>query len=98
LTNRINIVFDWLVPETDIVSVAALENAATRTPWRRVYNSGYAIAPKDLPVLRGLWAAASASSASSTEGEVPGTYTEVRGTHSMVQSLCGLRLVGRGPL
>lgn len=22
----------------------------------------------------------------------------VRGTHSMVQSLCGLRLVGRGPL
>ncbi|CAM3165284.1 5-methylcytosine-specific restriction protein A [Williamsia muralis] len=73
-TNRIDITWDLLLPESDLIDVVTLESAAPRTAWRGIRNSGARINPADIPAIRQLWTAAIPSTP--FDDEAPGTYPE----------------------
>lgn len=75
-TTFVNLQFDWLLQESDVVGVQALEASAPNTKWRSIRRSGYTIPQSDVPAIRRLWSLASAGYVGPDDGEVPGTYEE----------------------
>ncbi|MBF6167270.1 HNH endonuclease [Streptomyces gardneri] len=76
-TQYIDIDFDWLLPEADLIDIPTLEGTATATKWRQIYSSGTRVDPADLPALRTLWIEHAQPTAYDLgDEEVPGTYPE----------------------
>ncbi|WP_200886461.1 HNH endonuclease [Rhodococcus sp. Chr-9] len=77
-SNFVEILFDWLLPESDLLDVLALENAVPGVPWRKIYRSGTSIDSAQLPALRAVWAQHAQHTAEDEDEdqEVPGTYPE----------------------
>jgi len=84
-SNFVDIRFNWLLPEADLIDVPTLESTVPGVPWRRIYRSGTRIDPAQLPTLRALWAKHAQPTADyeDEDQEVPGTYPE--GASRMVQ-------------
>lgn len=75
-SNFVDILFDWLLPEADIIDVPTLESSVPGVSWRKIYRSGTRIDSPHLPALRTLWAEHAQQTADDEDEEVPGTYPE----------------------
>ena len=74
-TNMVDLIFDFLLPLHDLVSVPELEAATTQFNWRAVRASGTVLPEPALTGVRALWADVTTSDAAGDE-HVPGTFPE----------------------